>query len=692
MPHAASSSRPHSNALVLALLAALVPVLVFGGEEEKKPAAPDPAAKPKTVLGLLAALRRNAGPLEAALDAELQRGNLGSAEKLCRRLIEVAPYSPNGYYNLACILALRGEKDGALEQLDAAVAHGFNNPAHIQTDSDLTGLHDDPRFAQIVEKAQKAPPLAAEQPPEPFVIVDREAWVQEENVAFDPQTRRLATFFRFAIPDAEKREITTLKGAAGDLLRQWQKEGTAAGNVGDLYDNLDGDHSDMARDQFPQLTWIEYGPAAKQLQLHWGLQDKMVHPGVVIGNASVAQTAGPYWRSMPRMACASPQGAALLYQQYSTNKMYFYPCHVDHSPGRDGKLGEKKGAHGDVYPANTPYLITSQGSSGTDQAFLRAVACTLAAFKPEVKQFLAERNAVMPTVQMIFRMSNKAVKAEADYLTGAAHPPVFNGGQIDLEKMLRTAHELTREAVPPLVRIKVQEESRVVNGREHFDPPGVGEAHFDTPCSVARIWRGTPYRRRMLVSAEGSEDLNRRPLTWRWVLLQGDPAKVTLQPLDPAGSQAEVTVCYQPRHPVSAGAALESNRVDIGVFAHNGACYSAPAFITFFTLDNEAREYDADGKILSVTYAGATEEGHYVDPVIALPKSWRDEYRYNERGQMTGWTRRRGEKSEEFTPDGRLIVKRAAEGQPAETRAVRYTTRARGPGQAPAIEETVEEK
>ena len=37
--------------------------------------------------------------------------------------------------------------------------------------------------------------------------------------------------------------ITADGGKVGQLLKQWWKEGTAAGDAGDFYDNRDGDHS-----------------------------------------------------------------------------------------------------------------------------------------------------------------------------------------------------------------------------------------------------------------------------------------------------------------------------------------------------------------------------------------------------------------------------------------------------------------
>ena len=93
---------------------------------------------------------------------------------------------------------------------------------------------------------------------------------------------------------------------------------------------------------------------AKALRLHWGLPQRILQPGVVLGNASVAWTAGPFWRSMPRLSVSDARGAALLYEQYSHNQLYVYPCHMDHRPGRNGKDGDKEGGHGDVYFANHP--------------------------------------------------------------------------------------------------------------------------------------------------------------------------------------------------------------------------------------------------------------------------------------------------------------------------------------------------
>ena len=45
------------------------------------------------------------------------------------------------------------------------------------------------------------------------------------------------------VMDLGKKPITTVKGEVGDALRNWYEKGTAAGNVGDYYDNRDSGHS-----------------------------------------------------------------------------------------------------------------------------------------------------------------------------------------------------------------------------------------------------------------------------------------------------------------------------------------------------------------------------------------------------------------------------------------------------------------
>jgi len=63
-----------------------------------------------------------------------------------KKAIELDKTLPEGYYNIACAFALRGEKDKALDWFAESLAHGFSDKPHIETDTDL---RRDPRRAAL---------------------------------------------------------------------------------------------------------------------------------------------------------------------------------------------------------------------------------------------------------------------------------------------------------------------------------------------------------------------------------------------------------------------------------------------------------------------------------------------------------------------------------------------------------------
>jgi hypothetical protein len=191
---------------------------------------------------------------------------------------------------------------------------------------------------------------------------------------------------------------------------------------------------------------------------------------------------------------------------------------------------------------------------------------------------------------------------------------VFEGSWVDALAMVKMAHAITADRIPPLVKLSVLEETKTVAEENFFEPHGYTEQHSDTASVIARIWRGREHQRRLVVSAENSLDVNKKPLAFTWVVLRGDEKRIRITPRNKAGSVAEVIVAYHERRPIAPGSPMESNRVDIGVFAHNGSYYSAPAFITFFSLDCEARTYDEKGRPVEVGYGMGETEWKVADP------------------------------------------------------------------------------
>ncbi|MCL2878390.1 MAG: hypothetical protein FWF13_06385 [Acidobacteria bacterium] len=399
--------------------------------------------------------------------------------------------------------------------------------------------------------------------------------------------------------EARKQPIAPAGGEVGNLLRGWYSGGNAAGNIGDYYDNRDGGHSPLNLARHPQLQQIPFTEAQIKARANWGRQTRVL-PNVVIGNSSTAYsaTAGG---SNARASYINSQSINLLYSQYTRNNLYVYPEHQDYDPGHNG-VG---GGYGDLFPINTPYLIISQGSSGSDQTFLRAVAYTLAAFRPDVKEKLKESGFLMPTIQMLLRISSRGIATSAEYLTGKAHPPVFRGNDVSERKMVEMAHGITLSNLPPMARIHAAREDEAVFGRDFFEP-GKNEKLADTPAAVGRIFRGSAGTRKITIDASDSKDLNGKPLKFFWSVLQGDASRITISHLNPEQSIAEITVPHFDRFIVDGRPGLVTNRIDIGVFVHNGTYYSPPAFLTFYMLDSEDRTYASDGKIVDIGYNAGT--------------------------------------------------------------------------------------
>ncbi|MDD5706883.1 MAG: hypothetical protein PHR35_13245 [Kiritimatiellae bacterium] len=597
----------------------------------------------------------------------LQRGDYAAMESTCRAGTALLPVDPTWRYNLACALARQGRRDAALDALGEAVRLGFRDAAAIARDSDFAILRRHERFEKLLAEARRTQrdpipgrPVIAPAP------VGATAPISASNTAWNFDLGYFMTFFSMPTnpPSAAPAPPVALPGPAGEAIRTWQADGSAAGNRGDLYDNRDEGHSMLDLKLFPEMRPVVYDDEARQARVNGGVSQFLFNGVPTIGNSSTAQTSGPYWRSNPRRAYVDGRAVALMAIQYLRNQMYVYPQHRDYVAG----------GFGDVFPAATPYLVIAPGSSFTDQPILQALAATLAAFRPEVKAQLSRQGALMPVVQMLLRASQRGVTNRNDYLTRQAHPVVFDAARLDLLRMVTMAHEMRTNALPPVALMRKLDEPMAVPGRDFFDTTG-NEGLFDTPAAIARVVRGMAYTRRIVVDASGSRDLHGAPLTWHWFVLQGDPDKIRFVPRRADNAIVEIEVDYHGGNfLVASNSPMRSSRVELALCVDNGVYFSPPALVTFYYLNNEIRQYASDGRIMSVDYAAAA--GHYVDPYLSLPRRWRDLYLYDARRRLTGWTRHRGEVVEAFTADGARVLSRDALNRPAEARLVSYLPRA----------------
>ena len=601
--------------------------------------------------------------LQQRLIQTVRAGRTDEMERVSREGVALMPNDANWQYNLACALAYRADKGEALEALERAIMLGFRDPAAIRADNDLKQLTALPKFEELVKKAEalRGKPVEGVPQVSPSVtFMGLPAEVHGSNTVWDFDAGCFKTLFD--LKNAELRKVSSYApdyhGPAAELISGWLRDDAASGNFGDLYVNRDGDHSPLAVTNFPGLTPVAYGAEARAHNVNLGIPNSLFEQPV-IGNASMSMTQGPFWRSLPRAITTDPYQPIMAFRLYLDNQCWFYPEHQDYDPGT-----------GDLYPANTPYYVISQGSSNSDVPFMEAFAAALAALKPAVKRDLAARKWLAPTLQMIFRATQKTLKSPDDYLTGAAHPVVFDAKDLDAEAMVKLANALKTEDVTPPVMLRTVKDAQPEMGVDFFDirPEGL----FDTPFAIARVVRGVARQRSMTL--EASSPVKADGAAYRWVVLQGDPAKVAIKPLTPNASQVEITVAYhgvyRPKGPVG----LQTGRVDIGCFLKTGQHWSAPSFVSFYYLPNEDRIYREDGSILSVDYANASHR--YADPVLTMAKGWKDLYEHDDQGRLLGWYRTRGTgRPERFTWRGHRVLATDAKNRPTKACAVQYKPR-----------------
>lgn len=612
----------------------------------------------------------------------VRTGQLAVAENTLNQIIKRGPELPVLHYTLAIVRVGQGKLSSALDSLEAAIAQGFRGAENVAEDARLALLRKDPRFTELLRKVRDAPPAKTFKVIDtiaPASVTDATAMVNRTNTAWDEKLGILRSYFTFG---DKKPTGPVYRGSdkSAFKLNHLYAKGHAAGNYGDLYDNRDRNHSNLTHSWLPQLTYVEYSSEAKRVHADYNLNSFLFFNAITIGNASLARTNGPLWRSLPRNVFTQVDGPARLFLQYVNNHLYVYPEHADHDP-----------KHGDLFPANTPYMIVSQGSSRSDKPFLQAVGVILAAFTPETKKFLREKHLVMPTVQMIFRRGQRFVREESTYLTGVTHPSVFRSDDIDLTRMIALTSRLRQDDVPPLPLLRVVEESAARLGVDHF-APGMSEKLFDTPSAIGRVIRSTAYTKRLVISAEQTRDPNGRELSFHWSVLRGDAQRIVIRPLNETGSKVELTVPWHERHRVPGRPKLMTDRVDIALFAHNGKHYSAPAFVSFMYPGDQLREYDDRQRLLRVDYAPTqmSMKDRYVDPVLFPERDWSDTYEYDGEGNLLGWRRVRGTETTRFTRHGAKVVSSDALERPAKAMVVRYALEPVGTGSARVVEQASE--
>lgn len=89
--------------------------------------------------------------LRALADLYTRTGDYVEGLRIDERLSHLCAEEPLVWYNLGCSLALVKRDEDALDALSRALELGYDDYEWMKKDSDLTGLHGDPRFESMLD-------------------------------------------------------------------------------------------------------------------------------------------------------------------------------------------------------------------------------------------------------------------------------------------------------------------------------------------------------------------------------------------------------------------------------------------------------------------------------------------------------------------------------------------------------------
>ena len=559
--------------------------------------------------------------LRAQMAGAIRSGDKKKMAEVCATALKADPSDAVWQYNYACALADGDDAEAALAALEKAVEIGFRDADKIAGDADFAKIAKQPRFKKAVQKARDTAKDPIPGVPVPQVLevkAGRAARLTESNLVWNADLGMYQALVK------------------GD---------------GDLYVNRDANHSCLNVGAFPKVSRLDFPKGARKTNADLNLPNTLYGGMPVFGNVSRGYHEMPVRRSMLRAAMTGLYEGDIPFRRlaacYLDNQVWVVPAVWDF-PGLD-YYGKPVGQGGDVYyPAQCPYAVTSVGASCTDLPFLRAVLTARAKMRPDTLKAMRERHLVGPTTQWLLRRSHARVAKPGDYLTEKAHPTAYNIKDLNTNALYGAAAALKPSDLPPVaflqvVNTKVDPAPLFAPLRDYADDRP--EFLYATPCAIAIVLRAEPGRRTFCFRALAPEkDL--KGVEFAWKVVHGDPKRVKV-----SGFSGTDT-------PKKGFARVEidrigmTNRIDLACFARSrGTDWGAPSFVSFSVVAQEAREYDANGRLLSIDYTNP-HKAPYLDGLIALPRKWKDEYAYGADGKLKSVTRTQpGAEPRVFTAD-----------------------------------------
>jgi len=423
-----------------------------------------------------------------------------------------------------------------------------------------------------------------------------------------------------------------------------------------VYRNADGWHASVNASYSEQ---IDVGASAS-----YGLCVCDEGDDVIFTNSSTAYTVAGGDNVTKAMLNNSGKLMTSLYNAFVSKdgcSMAFSPGHV--SDGRrDAEFNIGKVA----------YVYSSMGSSHSEAAAVEAYMKTAGAFKKEVYDYLKENGLLLATIVYLDHWTRMNADPEK-YLSRESYPSFNVSAEIDAMAMVKAAYAMTLDTIPSLPQLKmVSQPETGTLGVDYFDS-GTRSVLYETPLSIATIYYEHTATKVFELDASSSiSAAGTNIVEYNWVVAQGDASKVRIIKLNESGSKVRIEIDYSGSTTVASsgyGDDIISNLTAIALYTKTDkGVYSIPAYFSSYTIPNEQRTYDTNGKILGITYTTAE-----CPRGVGFQKSWtKDVYNYDDNGNLLGWTRYYKGVKEYYGANGMVIVSKDSLGRLVTGNAVTY--------------------
>jgi hypothetical protein len=348
-------------------------------------------------------------------------------------------------------------------------------------------------------------------------------------------------------PTFQSRQVATFNGIVFSFNQQAYSLPDTDTKI--WYENRDGNHASPDFQFENTIQQSESGTA-------WGINVNTAYQnGIVISNSSTGRDPDEAAGSNTRFPDQTKTWWYSIREMWQVGLLQFFPEHKDYDKT-------------DWFKINQPYIVTTQGSSGTELNELQRCRRIVESLRPEVRQWLITNRRVGDVVSYLMRANQYS-----GYLDPLCHRVVVdspvdfrNIPQVDLD----LAASITLDTMPPLLKIRVV--SDTMQGSTVNESLASHVIRTDEVVGLIRN-TATPVRT-IVVELEAD-----KPCEFQWVKTQGESV-ITYG--NPEKTRATITIPLQGNFDVTKpdGSMIESNRVEVIAVAYDGTHYSSPVFIT----------------------------------------------------------------------------------------------------------------